>query len=215
MDKILLHICGIAILEIIFYFTYIGPMETQLFKETFKNSLNSLYKDNTQSNTHYLNTTILLDYYDQNSDLDQQLKSNADKYEKERIKYNNNLFYEMSIYWVILFSITVVIYFITYYFKNKYVKENNKEMQQIAIHDIEDNVNEENVNLILKEENSKTNYCYKLLYYITFGGLILLFEYIFFQYIVTQYHVISQGEIKYIIFSQSMRSAAEEIKKHL
>ena len=39
MDKILFHIAGIAILEILFYFYYIGPMESQVFKSTFKNCL--------------------------------------------------------------------------------------------------------------------------------------------------------------------------------
>ena len=59
-------------------------METQLFKETFKNSLKSLYVDNHSSNTHPMNFSNLFIYYDNNS--------NSIKYEGvfENNKYNGN-----------------------------------------------------------------------------------------------------------------------------
>ena len=220
MDKILLHIAGIAILEIIFYFTYIGPMETQLFKETFKNSLKSLYVDNHSSNTHPMNFSNLFIYYDNNSNYNNELKDNSYLDEEERVTYNNKLFYQMSIYWVIFFIITILIYIITYIYQNKY-KSNTTEMNQemitydIEINSMEDNSFEDNTNLINKiKNNNNYKYLYKVIYYIIFGGLILLFEYIFFQYIVTKYHVISQGEIKYIIYSQLYDSVKNEIKRY-
>ena len=32
MYKVLFHLCGVTILEICFFFYYIGPIETQMFK---------------------------------------------------------------------------------------------------------------------------------------------------------------------------------------
>jgi hypothetical protein len=47
--------------------------------------------------------------------------------------------------------------------------------------------------------NSRINNAKKIFYYITFGVNILIFEYVFFQYIVLYYNPLSLGELRYII----------------
>ena len=39
MYVIFFHVSGLALLEILFYFLYIGPMETKVFKNTIKKSI--------------------------------------------------------------------------------------------------------------------------------------------------------------------------------
>lgn len=200
MDKILIHIAGIAFLEIVFYFTYIGPMETKLFKETFKGSLNSIYKDDTNPNTINFNITNIVYEYENNNYQD-KLKNDYNLGMKDRIKYNNDLFIKMVSYWFIFFMGTLLVYIIHIIYRNKY--SNHAELPaEIPFHNIEDNNFEDNTSLLINNKKKKYKIIYKIIYYTVFGGLILLFEYIFFQYIVTQYHVISQYEIKYIIYSQ-------------
>ena len=44
MYEILFHILGLAFLEIIFYFEYVGPMETKVFKKSLDDAVKSLIK---------------------------------------------------------------------------------------------------------------------------------------------------------------------------
>ena len=43
--KTLLHVSGISIVEILFYFYYIGPLETDIFTKEFKSLINSMNSD--------------------------------------------------------------------------------------------------------------------------------------------------------------------------
>ena len=38
MYRILIHLSVLSLLEILFYFNYVGPLETKIFKESFHNS---------------------------------------------------------------------------------------------------------------------------------------------------------------------------------
>ena len=46
------------------------------------------------------------------------------------------------------------------------------------------------------------NLIFKSLEYLFFAGLVLLFEYIFFQYSVLKYHIITDKQIQYLIYKQ-------------
>ena len=194
MDSILIHIAGIAFLEILFYFTYIGPMETKLFKETFKSSLDSIYDDNNNPNTIPPNITNIIYNYENNNYQD-KLENDYNLGNKNRIIHNNNLFIKITKYWFIFFVGTCIIYMIHIIYRKKY-----SNRTELPFHNIENNKSEDITSLI--RNNKKNKILNKIIYYFVFAGLILLFEYIFFQYIVTQYYVISQNEIKYIIYSQ-------------
>jgi hypothetical protein len=80
MFKILFHICGIAIIEVLFYFFYIGPMESNIFKDAFSASLNNMDDLYNKNSIHiispYNNTEIII------------LKNNA---ESNVTNYLNNL----------------------------------------------------------------------------------------------------------------------------
>ena len=216
MDKILLHVAGIALLEIIFYFSYIGPMETKIFKDTFGSSLgNSLSTQDPNSPFHFSNniTTILQQYKENRSDdYENQLKKESDNSEKERDKDNSNLFAEIMGYLMLTFLIIIFIHI----FKRIYIYYNSPPegfTRELSIHDIEENYPNDNNNLIPRpnQESKCWKYFLNFIYYFTLAGLILLFEYIFFQYIVLKYHIISSKEIEYIVYTQFIDSLGREI----
>ena len=64
MFKILFHICGIAIIEVLFYFFYIGPMESNIFKDAFSASFNNMDDLYNKNSIHiispYNNTEIII-----------------------------------------------------------------------------------------------------------------------------------------------------------
>ena len=208
MFNIFLHISGIAFLEIIFYFLYIGPMETNIFTKTIKNSIN----DYNPKINHIMFPNNLTNLIIDNENLD-QLKKDSDNQKKEREKQNNLLFRKVIFYWCISFVLSILLYLS----KNlSFLKKffNKKEIELINLNEENENIinnNLENSNL---EERStinnynhsgikKKNYKYYLkylLYYIFYAGLIILFEYIFFNYIVLKYQVLSHSELLYIFY---------------
>ena len=93
MYSILFHVGWLALIEIIFYFQYIGPLESDLFKDSIKNIINDYkIKNNDMNNNNnqfiivnpynqsqiiYLNETI--NYY-------KNYKKNVKKAEKKKRK---------------------------------------------------------------------------------------------------------------------------------
>ena len=59
MYSILFHVGWLALIEIIFYFQYIGPLESDLFKDSIKNIINDYkIKNNDVNNNNQLVHTI-------------------------------------------------------------------------------------------------------------------------------------------------------------
>ena len=87
MYVIFIHISGLALIEILFYFYYIGNMETQMFIKNIKHLLNNehlninyiMYNNTIPQNINY----TYIDYY----------KSRANNGEKEHNENNYHLFY--------------------------------------------------------------------------------------------------------------------------
>ena len=134
--KVLLHVAGISIVEILFYFYYIGPLETKIFThefETLIKSIDSDFKDNkyfTIFNSNYN------EYYVQNETakniiIEKQNESLNNMYEgvhqsiKENEKFNNNLLKQCIIYWVCFNFIILLIYLIET-IARKLLKNENK-----------------------------------------------------------------------------------------
>jgi hypothetical protein len=137
MYIILLHVSGIALLEILFYFEYIGHVESQLFKNSIIRILNEPYNEEHKyiiftPNITFADINKYIDLDDiYNDDLDKQNSINNymnnlnTEGEKKRKKHNNDLYVKTIYYWIGLFGFTLVVMFIQLRIKS-YYKEKNK-----------------------------------------------------------------------------------------
>ena len=92
MYSILFHLLWLSLLEIIFYFEYIGPLETN----TYKNTIKRLVNDKKDENDNYIidpyNTSNIINLND--------LDYNVEQSQKDREKYNNELYIQSIHYWL-------------------------------------------------------------------------------------------------------------------
>lgn len=115
MYSILFHVGWLALIEIIFYFQYIGPLESQLFKNSIKDIIDD-YK-NKNDDIDFKNELIIVNPYNQSQfiHLDEtnkyykNNKNDAKKAENNRIEDNNKLYQKAIIYWVYYFLISFFI----------------------------------------------------------------------------------------------------------
>ena len=143
MYEILFHILGLAFLEIIFYFEYVGPMETKVFKKSLDDAVKSLIKSiNTEDENKirmYINNDPFIKYLLGNSTEYQNKIENQYKDSiKDREDYNNDLFNKCVIYWILSFVgsliFIIIVYFVYLYFlKNKCKSEENLEVEMNVI----------------------------------------------------------------------------------
>jgi len=114
MYNIFFHIAGIAIIEIMFYFYYIGPIETNIFKDSVKKIVAPI--KNKENNLEPIvivspyNTSqfILLEDNEENN-ITRALKDNVDKANKTRDKENHELFIWTIQCWSILMSFCILL----------------------------------------------------------------------------------------------------------
>ena len=127
MHTILLHIAGIAILEICFFFYYVGPMETQLFQKSVRllaeepiSKLNSLILS---GQTTYPDTQLILYklFADQSEpyDIDADRHNMSDVGKADRDTKNHALFMQAINWWSILFVVSILIFTVHYYCTNR------------------------------------------------------------------------------------------------
>jgi hypothetical protein len=119
--KILLHVSGISIVEILFYFYYIGPLETEIFTKEFGKLIRSVdndFKQNTFYTFYQENYNGIYPYnesvkeafiYEQNKTLE-NMKDSVDDSIKENEEYNNNLLKTTIIFWVAFNFIILLVY---------------------------------------------------------------------------------------------------------
>ena len=201
MYRIFLHVLVLSLLEIIFYFNYIGPLETKIFKESFRGP------DLTDIESETVQNRFLLD--------DNSIKNITNKYQKEskiaeklRNEHNNELYHKTLNYWGIYFAITIFITLVQFswiYYKNC----NKRKRKNSCDTEIEmTTINNDTTNLLNnryndQDNNENSNKFIKalliLIYYIFLFGFILLFEYLFFQNVVLKYHIISSKELELLI----------------
>lgn len=167
MYEVLCHILGLALLEIIFYFEYVGPMETKVFQDSINNAIKSITDRPTTEDKERIKL------YLQNDPLRNILNGNITIYEdkielehnksvEERNKYNDSL-YEMCLrYWIFSFFILLIIILLVFLFKylskkkysnslrfdiNKINTENINGIEMTTIHnDTLNEINYENIN---------------------------------------------------------------------
>ena len=230
MYSVLFHVSGIAILEICFFFYYIGPMETKIFEKTVSRimagpikSLDSLH---TQFYGVYPQTGQLIKlvfFGDNNStqttdELENDLKEQRDEALKERQQKNHALFLHIVEYWTILIGISIFIWLLEHKYK-LYLKrkqnqvvvdisddDDNLELTPIRTYrrnstDEDDNETEEQRLKKYFSDKTKKRIGY-FAHYLFFGACIIGFQYLFFQHIVLNYDPLSISEVKYLIFQR-------------
>ena len=167
MYEILFHILGLALLEIIFYFEYVGPMETKVFQDSINNAIKSITdkpsnEDKEKIKMYLHNDPLINILFGNITEYQNSVDSDYKKSINKREDYNNDL-YKMCIkYWTISFLIIItlilIFYFINYLLKiNKLgcykekieetSSQQENEIEMTTIHDDTLNViNYENLN---------------------------------------------------------------------
>lgn len=120
MYVIFIHVSGIALLEILFYFYYIGPIESELLKNSMRHiAINQI----DEYNVHYNITAI------DNTEYAEKIKEQDKAAKKDREESNYNLYLKAIDYWCILLAITVFITILQFYFR--YIKNRNKKIVRV------------------------------------------------------------------------------------
>jgi len=183
--NILFHIFGIALLEILFYFLYMGPVETDFFKISFEKSISDMFKDDISVSIFNIPTNISEynnPYYQQQSQLQTlEYQENSISGRNNREENNFTLFKNTITIYIIGLSILFFVFLI----KKLYIYFKKRDT-------------EETTPLI----NNNYKVKLKIASYLIFGGMIVLFEYMFFKYVILNYQVISNGEIQYLMYKQ-------------
>lgn len=207
---IFFHITGIAVIETLFYFYYIGPMEHKVFKDSLENALDNNYiikyiYDENIMNITQLNLENILMQQNVSVNVIQYIKSGKD----DRNKHNDELFHFSLIALSIIISISIFVCIIEnlFKYKTKELKRNrsshNVIIEMSNFEEIQDNREQEVV-----EINDtiiyyiKSNYKYFLKSFgkvILMSSLLITFEYWFFNNIVLKYKIISKEEMEYLL----------------
>lgn len=137
MYSILFHISGIAIIEISFYFLYIGPIESIIFKRKIRQLLHNpeqsvyrminnsiLVKKSSQSLLRKIIEETLSTDYDKIS-LQNYLYNQKLKGQYDITKQNNQLFIQALIYWAYFTAFSIFVYVVHYKY-NQYMKLKKK-----------------------------------------------------------------------------------------
>tara|TARA_B100000925_G_C21968710_1_gene456809 strand:- start:790 stop:1401 length:612 start_codon:yes stop_codon:yes gene_type:complete len=194
MYVIFIHITGLALIEILFYFFYIGNMETQMF---IKNIKHLLKNENLNINYNMYNTTLL---DSQNYTFINYYQARANNGEQERIRNNNKLFTEALLGFIIIITITFVVVLVELMVQKKNIKKirSLESVNNICLEMVEYNsTNSHEIQRI--DENPEPNkYIKFVIHAILYAGLMIAFEYWFFNAIIMKYKVISNEEIEYL-----------------
>lgn len=225
MYNILFHICGVILLESCFFFYYIGPIETEMFKKKLLKLTREPIEDinNQIEMMSLIENKILKDilfYENKDNTIEENYNELLQKSEQgEEYRYNQNmlLFGEAVEYWCGLFTLSVLIYLLYYYYEKVYKKkdmiieyhsprkielneiENGTYYRKNSIDDNDEFVENNNIN------NTIITFCTKkakILSYLLFALLLILFQYLFFQYIVFKYNPLTNAEVKYILYNE-------------
>ncbi len=203
MHSIIFHIAGIAMLEICFYFLYIGPIESKMFQKSIILLINQPLTENNQLDPLYKIISNTSKFKTINNELFHE--SQVGKVAREHT--NNELFLKSMYYWCGLVMFGGIVYGCTQKY-NRYVKFKGNNRNLIVMDDIESNVaypdrkySNDLTPYIIEPQYNNNNHriCKKVIYYVSFSGCVLLFEYVFFKYIVLFYSPLSIREFRYII----------------
>ena len=217
MYKIFLHVSCITILEICFFFYYIGPLETDIFYSYIRRIIDGPLEqlDDTLAEWHISRKQFIELLYSETADNDfeDNLEIEKDEGKKKREKDNEELFATTIEYWTLILGLAFFLFlceYIYYYYdlrrsKNIIPTEDEFiENEMIPANSYrKHSIDEEELGLKLKEINRRKCIwvCLKTGgHYIIFGCSIITFQYLFFQYVVFEYKPLSIDEIKYFVY---------------
>jgi len=224
MYSILFHVTGIAILEICFFFYYVGPMETQMFEKTVRKlangpiqSLDTLLIQNqiTPQTIQYITGALFGETVSADQSLELQLYNKSIEDRIRRMEKNQELFIQTIEYWGALAFMSILVFLAQckYHQYQKMQKERGLN-QEIEMGDCVPlrNDNPRSYRKGSIDEDTSPSYeepcistkhkdhCWKMGHYALFGSCIICFQYMFFQNIVFYYDPLSKGEVNYLIY---------------
>ena len=246
MYSIFAHISGIAILEICFFFFYVGPMETRMFEKTVKQLTNEPitelnvamieypdYKVDLQkfiyiafNSVNTPSSSVTIDDFSENSqkELLYEMEELRDSGIARRDEKNNELFISTVEYWSILCAFTLILFVtesmcckqkakdevgITTVFSDDGIELGEGRYRKGSIDVYSDDplldTPEEHVSYTDRCCNTCKQKCNRkfmnnIVYYTSFGGCLLTFQYYFFQHVIYYYMPLSIEEVKYLIY---------------
>lgn len=117
MYSLFFHLSGLALIEIIFYFNYIGPMETYVFKNAIKHAASYDTTDDEENNVpviHVVNPFNLSQTFEFDTNIDTDyalhLQNSAEQATHERNQYNKELYDLSLVYWAYLASFSIIVF---------------------------------------------------------------------------------------------------------
>ena len=188
-------------------------METDLFSDTINKMLKSEHKNienyrikNPVNESQYIdiinglnqNSSQIINYY----------HSKSKESENKRKHHNDKLFHQAIIVWVFIFGVSILVLILEIYY-NKYNKKQMEktdsvsnialEMVQTSISTYESPRARNNYEIIDTNQNEiKGKIIYSLIHSLLLAGLILGFEFWFFNEIIMNYQVMSKEELEYL-----------------
>lgn len=114
MYSILFHVGWLMLIEIVFYFEYIGPLETTVYKNSLKNVIRDF---NTNNNITSYPSLILVDpynkshmlYINQTDPISDGYKNSVKNAENDRLHHNKLLYNKAIMYWGFFGVISIVV----------------------------------------------------------------------------------------------------------
>jgi hypothetical protein len=194
MYVVFLHISGLAVIEVLFYFFYIGQMETNMFKSNINHILNH--------ETSYIQYSINSTIYPVSQNITNNFYTRAMNGELDREKRNFELLGNALLGLVVIFSITILVIIIELYIKKGKLKRirSIESVHNVCLEMVEYNqTNQQPIrdDMVEKKEKHVMIYVFHGVMYIV---LLVSFEYWLFNYIIMKYKVISHEEIEYLFY---------------
>lgn len=194
------HIAWITLLEICFFFYYIGPVGTKIIMRFIENMIEGPIEDIdiilnkwNISREQFINDVYEIDDV---SDIENELYMDKQRGIDTRTQHNNALLLLCVEFWTMFCFIGILVYII----EKCYCKKNTLlPYRKQSIDDDE-----------LQEEFDKRikmfYYCKNGTQYVFFGGSILVFQFIFFTFVIFNYKPLSIQEIKYFVYHYLLKN---------
>ena len=211
MFLIFIHLSGLALLEILFYFLYVGPMETKTFKETINKSIRPedelpfFYIQNSYNNEQLIEIE---------NNITQAYLQDVNNGERNRDNFNNNLFIFAMKGWSVIISTTIVVIICEFFYKYFKYKTNLRSFPSVTNITIEmindasynyDQTATSDTQQVTEEplvKVDKRKLLKQTFHFVFLLSLILGFEFWFFNNIVMKYKIISKEELEYLLIQQ-------------
>lgn len=231
MYQIFFHIASITILEICFFFYYVGPLETDIFLTYIRRILQAPIEhlDDVLEHWNISRQEFIHSVYLKNDDsenIKNDLYHESLEGKKEREEQNEELFFRTLEYWTAICATGILLFLLQYCYEKCW--KNRKQdggrtllpdpsMSSMEMHvirrnslDSDDGDEYQDFDREYEQVRKKETRIRALvigLHYLIYGGSIITFQYLFFKYIVFEYKPLSIEEIKYYIYNELLEES--------